>query len=987
MGNIVYRMHELGITSACMQKRSFAYALKSREESYMAKAMAVKQTLRELFDGTLKKEDAEKVLKERFEAIPYPSEEQRAMHAQDSLAQIMRYYTCEKRHPNEAKAQIVELKSSVETMPVLVSPDYFFLYDDVLEVVKIKVSKPSLSQASAVDDIGLYAMLCYAREMMPKGAAGTIKASYYFLAKKNDSKSAKKPNFDTDFFNTTGGLNIVSLQEYYTNDGSAKESDLDVHFKKVIDTFLDGVPKEKCTEDDCQKCDLFDICKYQEPPLAIKKTPVVRSVKDITLTDAQAEAIEYERGVCRINAGAGAGKTLVIALRTATLLSKGVKPEELCLVTFTKAGAEEMRSRIKLYVDDMGLDVDVDKITIQTFNAFGDEIIQREYAKVGFTAPPTVIDDVERSHIIATILNEAVKRPYVVDGVQSPNPLKRLDFRNFTMASKYAFGAVPAVKKVFDVMKAERLSAYDVDEIYNRLGFNGIPKETVAEIAKLYDEYDEKLKKENLLEFADQETLVFDLLHQEPFYFERFGFKHITVDEFQDTNERQLEIVKMLRDCPSFESLMIVGDDSQAIFGFRNTSPDFIINFDKYMGEEVDDIYLLENHRSTPEIIDYANKINANNLHRVVKDLISTRPHGKKVVAKGFHSTKDEREYVLDGIEKHIESGVKPEDIAVICYTKYELQEMAALLASKGIQSVMLNPEPFIENSRVRAAIAYANAVRDSEDTKDVLTYANALIGGGVMDMSAEEVEALIAKTSEDIAAFNAIEDASEKKTAFMDALKAIDRNEDEVYENFLETLERKPEVGAICDYLDEFYLYGSGAAFRRNHDYPGVVLTTAHSSKGLEWNIVYNMISKYDEESIGTYSALREERRRLLFVSATRARDELYITSQYVAYGKKGSYTYNGFLVESYKALGMEFSIGTIEVEREMIAVAQKAARAEERKKALEKEPELASLTKKKSKKASAEEKPDVKAPKKAKKPEHDEPVTLEEIDRLFAM
>ena len=151
-----------------------------------------------------------------------------------------------------------------------------------------------------------------------------------------------------------------------------------------------------------------------------------------------------------------------------------------------------------------------------------------------------------------------------------------------------------------------------------------------------------------------------------------------------------------------------------------------------------------------------------------------------------------------------------------------------------------------------------------------------------------------------------------------MKMLKTIDENEDEVYESFLATLERKQSTSQVFKYCNDFKNFGSSAAYRRTHNYPGVVLTTAHSSKGLEWQIVFNMISKYDGPELYRGSKesrmMVEERKRLLFVSMTRARDELIITGQFVSHGKRGEYTYNQFLEAAYECVGQHFSPDDVE-------------------------------------------------------------------------
>lgn len=903
-----YKMYQLRDVDACSTRRAFTYLFQGKEQDHMRKAMITKKVIKDVVFSRIDQSEIENVLDEAFQNATFPSDQQREVQKMDTLRQIMRYLHSEMRMPLEPYPMDVMLS---DDMCVHVTPDLMFTnMDNTLEVVQIKTGKPSLTQKKANTDLGLYALVKYGQAMIEdEDDIDKVIASYYYLGKKNDSYSTDKPNFDNDFFQNKGGNNIVSLSDLGEPDM------LDEKFKPLVERFAQGLPKDECSKKDCENCELYHVCNYTEPPIAIVKEPVVKSIKDIVLTEAQERAVEYEKGVCRINAGAGAGKTLVIALRTATLINKGVKPEEICLVTFTTSGAEEMRNRIALYCEDFGLDVDVSKMSIQTFNAFGNSIVTEEYSKLGFTQPPALIDDVERSHIVAAILNMAINH-------NSSSELKRLNWRNFEMNTKYVKGALAVARNVFRIMKTYQYSAGNIEQIRERIDWSTgfVPtNESLLELCLLYDSFDEKLRSENLIEYADQEALLFELLHQDPYYFERFNYKHLIVDEFQDTSENQIKIVKQLCDCPSFESLMVVGDDSQSIYGFRDTTPEFIINFQRYMNLPVDDIFLMDNHRSTPEIIEYANKINSLNKKRVEKDLIASRPSGKAVECHGFITSEEERAFVLEGVKNHLAAGFKPEDIAILCYSKNELLKMADLLQEENIPSVLLNPETMIENSRVRAALSFLSAYQDTENTKDIMIYVNALLGGGIMYMTGHDVAYQVESIQNKLEQIQAIGNPVRQKEILMEFLEKIDHNDDEVYQRFLDTLKRK-QLDKLLEYTNEYELYGSENAYRRTHDYPGVVLTTAHSSKGLEWPIVYNMISGYHtSEFVRMKQDAIEERRRLLFVSATRARDELYITSQYVAYGKAEEYVYNQFLKESFDVLGKEFSIANIEAEREL--------------------------------------------------------------------
>ena len=917
----IFKMYELSGSDACQERRKFMYFLKERDPEHLKKAIITRDILKKLFRNELKKEEVLDTLEKEFQTIAFCSPEQRRIQADDTANRILRYYNSESRIPKETEPKEISLFGK---MTVITTPDFIFQSENILgekeiEIVKVKCSRPDLTQKNADKDIGLYAMLEYAKDFVHKGEIAEITASYYYLTKANDSYSKSNPRFDLSFFDTKGGKNIVSISD--TVDmcfDTQKKSSLTAKMETVVEEFLTGIPKEECTKADCEHCQIREICQYSDAPISLEKEPVVKNLQDMMLTSDQEKAIEYEQGICRINAGAGAGKTMVIALRVATLLNKGVKPEEIFLVTFTNSGANEMRSRIKLFVDDFGLDVEMEKLRIQTFHGFGNDIIQKEYEKLGFREKPELIDDVERSSIIVELLNQKTKALfYDPDGNKTESPILELDFRNFTFQSAYVNGALPMVKMIFTIMKENQYSASDIGEIRSKLDYYGnfISDSTLEQVARLYDEYDETLRERNLIEFADQETMLFEIIHQDPFYFESYGFKHIIVDEYQDTNETQMRMLKLLVECPTFTSLMVVGDDSQAIFGFRNTSPDFIISFPQYINKTVDDIYLLENYRSTPEIIAFANAVNERNVNRVQKKLRAMKPHGKEVIVRGFSKTDEEFRYVVDGIKEHLKHGRASEDIAVICFSKAELLKVGDMLTKEGIPSVLLNPEPYCDNSRVQAALSLFALFDDTDDTKDALIFSNARNRIYLPDATDEEVEKRIEEVQTLVAEIQSADTEEIAKGMLFRILESIDQD-DEVYEKFLEKLRRRT-YEKIFDYVKEFRLYGSQEAVRRMNDYPGVVLTTAHSSKGLEWPVCYNMISKYASKEVLENQKRCEEHRRLLFVSATRAREELYVTGQYIAYGKKGEYTYNPFLLEAFQAAGIHFSVEEYEKEK----------------------------------------------------------------------
>ena len=904
----------------CNKAAKVAFNINEGTNFRYERAVACKKALHEqIFNKAAADIDAD--LEEAFENVETRSNKQKEVQKAEMKKYIERYVHSETRPLIKATPNTVVIPL-VKDVEVSVSPDFLVITDmtdvdkkdnpeglsSVVEVIKIKMGKPDITQKAAQTNVGFHALSVYGRAFVGKGEKAKIIASQYYLRRKDD-RGGSNPHFEENFF-AKGGLNVVSVSDIYT-EGDA-ETELDKTMLPKWEEFLAGKEETDCTEDDCKYCKYHDACKYQEPPVQSNIVKKLTKLSSLVLSEEQQDAVNYTDGILRINAGAGAGKTTVVALRVVNLLLAGVAPESIILLTFTVPGAEEMRTRINDYINDFGLDEDEDmdlsKMRIMTFNAFGNEVIKEEFGRFGFAKVPKVIDAPERASIIADLLNS--------------HDIKGLDYKNFSMATKSCMGALGFTQKAFDIIKREQLGCGDEDVLKDKLGylanFAG-DVSTLPDLISLYDEYDEMMRDENLIEFADQEVMLMELLHEEPYYLEKFGFEHIIVDEFQDSNENQIHFLQLLAECPTFKSLMVVGDENQAIYGFRGCSPEFIINFDTYFaGRKVDDIDILENRRSTKKIIEFANKIAGFNYSKRIHELISTREDGNPVIVRGFISKNAEYEYIVESIEKKIKAGTPESSIAVICPKNEQLNQISTMLKEKGITTVMLNPEPLLENSRVLAVLNFFKFWQDDTNERAAFSFINAAMMGGAMDLSQEEVDKEIEDLKKQILKLRRMP-LEARIEALEDIFKSIDYNDDELYQSFVEGLLMKGEK--MPEYAADFLEFGENEKRRRNHAYDGVALTTAHSSKGLEWSIVYNSLTGYDSEDLHVGKNSRdkiEEKNRLLFVSCTRARDELIVTGDYTAYGNaKTGYVYNQFLKNLYDVVGQKFDATTIEGER----------------------------------------------------------------------
>ena len=809
----------------------------------------------------------------------------------------------------------------------------------------------SMPKKVTIDWLQFYAYILYNRmwiEADPTVQAGTEVLSvvtFEYMKRVDDTKKGMHVTFSDS--PRDGGRNIVSYTERVVKGAAPTESmrSYDDLFKPAVAKYIAGVEEHECFEDDCRYCMKKNICKYVRAPKPIKIVEEQKKVSGKSFTATQTKVMAIDKGITVVDAVAGAGKSTCMVYRVAELLDAGVDPKDIFIATYMVCAANELRERLQMVMSqDYGWDEtslqSLEDMYVGTFNAWEQMIIDQEFTRWGYTKAPKVIDESEKQAVLDNITN--ISRICVVEG---------LDYTH-NGDENYRDTALDIIKTAMDVIKANCLQPDEAGigflKSENGLGYrcNYISNENAyIELFKVYEIYTAYLKQNNLLEYADQEQMVLGLIKSDPEYLNGFGtgkgYKHVIVDEFQDSNYVQDFIIHALRNCPDNESVMTVGDDYQSIMGFRHTSPEFMLNFpNSFPGEHVERIEMLDNFRCTPEIIGFANKVISLNRSGSNKQLIAHKPSGKPVVVKGFFEKKERLQYIADTIKEKLAQGVEPYDIAVLGYTGDECDQICDILTRNGIPSIKMAPQYLLKNSAVIAAISFIKALADPKaNTKGLAEYANALEAGGLKMATSEEMMEKVQDAMNLATAINNQADPLVKKEMLMDALKAIDF-EDEIYESFLEQLEPK-DFYTLVNYVYILKKYGAKSKVHPVQKYPGVCVTTCHSSKGLEWKVVFTCINKFDTEADRRSSkakALNEEKRRLFFVTATRAREELYVLGEYVAFGNmKNGYTYNSFLKEAYEANGMVFDEGTIE--------AQKALKKQEEKRKKEEAKILESL------------------------------------------
>lgn len=889
---------KLSKNNRCSKMRARAdVSLRGEKSPTMNKPMACRDVVLDYLYHGLKIVDVPAALAAKFKDVGYVNPQQELENLDVMTKQVMRYL--QKEEENKGSRYFLDPQPLVINCfgtDVRVKPDALIDTGTRIQAVKFKFKKPDIALAGARNDQSVTTSLeCYALWKYACACAPSIDTlcdgGYLYTGKDG------KHEHDIDF----GDLEPCNTTAYrMLSFAASAESTVDNLFLPVWTDFQTGTT---CDEADCMFCPFINACRFNSAPIIIQQK-VHKKMGDVMLSPAQEQAVNFIQGIGRIKAGAGAGKTLVVALRVMTLLSAGYEPEKMLLITFTINGAAEMRQRIQFFCEEYGFEPDTaDKIRICTFNSFGQLAIENEYAFLGYTEAPQVVDSIIRKKMILEVI--------------AGECLPGVNYKAFE--AMYGNGGFDKVCEAFDYFKMWGLNSFtwESEDEETQLRVRNAPVPINDAWMRVYDAYNEAMKNANLIEYADQQRLLEEILADNPYYIEdKYGFQHVIVDEFQDTSDQEIRLLKKLVDAKDFVSLLVVGDDSQNIFeSMRGTNNENIINFDEKMGEEITDFQLMENYRSTPEIIDIANKINARRTVKLDGDLIARRPDGSPIEVFAFASQKREYAWVADSIADKVNSGVAPESIAFIAKDGNELKAMGHELTARGIPSQLLTPEKVNMNSRVIAAIALAEFLANTAATQCAFDFLNTIQDGQLFEKTSAEI-------TEEIESFvKTIEAEKGEKNdvdLFFEWLDKLDAS-DETYKQFADKLSKFTNFDDVLAYARAMKRFGQKESYRRKvYSGKGVILTTVHSSKGLEWPIVYVSVTKFNN------ATKLEESRRVLFTAVTRARDELICTG--VA-NKKG----RAYIEEIFGYAGKPFEVIPDEDDAEARARKERAAEVRE--------------------------------------------------------
>lgn len=606
------------------------------------------------------------------------------------------------------------------------------------------------------------------------------------------------------------------------------------------------------------------------------------------LNENQKRAVEHLNGPCMVLAGPGSGKTRVITYRIANMVvNKEIKPTSILAISFTKASSVEMKNRAL----SLSKDYRMNKVTYGTFHSVFFRIL-RFFVK----------------YDLDSILDEKSKR-LALKGI-----MKNLNIENADDDE-----TVGQVINEISFVKNELMDKYDFDsEILSS-----------DEFIKTYNMYEEYKSQINKIDFDDMLIKTYELLlnNNQALQRVRSAYKYILVDEFQDINKVQFEVLKLIAN--PMNNIFVVGDEDQSIYGFRGSRPDFLLEFEEYF-EGTNKVVLDINYRSKEEIIDIANRLIEKNDNRYEKVIKCGQGNGAQINYVSPEDSEEEAVFIAKDILEEIKKDyVEYSDFAVIYRTNIQSRALVDVFMDMRIPFVVKDSIITIyDHWAAQDILAYLRIGLNPQNNKDWVRIINKpfrYISKDNVNMVKDEsdfINALINKCNlhpKQVKTINDLDiDLSYLKTLNpKNAISYIRTSLD--YDRYIldYCTNRKIKTNGLIEILNE--LESSATNFKTIKDYlehidrvkselvdnknnkntDGVIFTTMHSAKGLEFKNVYIIGANegtipheksYDIEDDEKKIEQIEEERRLMYVAITRAEENLYISSPINKYGKKVS-------------------------------------------------------------------------------------------------
>ena len=597
----------------------------------------------------------------------------------------------------------------------------------------------------------------------------------------------------------------------------------------------------------------------------------------------QQEAVNQTEGPLLILAGAGSGKTTVLANRVQHIIGSGLAaPWQVLAITFTNKAAGEIRERL---INAIG--PEANDIWAYTFHSCCARILRRFADRLGYTSHFTIYDTDDQKRVMK-------------------HCQKALEISDKILHHKSILSEISSAKD----------SLVDYEE-YKKLAQNDFRK---ARIADCYELYQKELLKSDAMDFDDIIFNTVRLLEGNPDVLELYQkqFKYVMVDEYQDTSHAQYILVSLL--AGGYNNICVVGDDDQSIYRFRGATIENILSFEnQYKNARV--IRLEQNYRSTQNILDAANAVIANNKNRKGKNLWTQAGSGEKIIFNTLEDEAAEASFIAQEILKNVKNGKKMSDHAVLYRMNAQSRNIEITFAKSGIPHKVIGGNRFFDRKEIKDVISYFAVINNPADNVRLQRIINVPKRGIGDTMFANVMEIA---TGLGLSAFEVCERADEFQKTLRSAQKlqgfaAMIRHFQDCLDddmplsdllqevldktNYFDYLDEDPESAEdrknninelssmfikyqeedadfeLSDFLEDVALVADIDSY--NEDDDAVVLMTLHSAKGLEFPIVFipgmeesvfpGNQSVYSEEDL-------EEERRLAYVGITRAKEKLYL-------------------------------------------------------------------------------------------------------------
>ena len=630
------------------------------------------------------------------------------------------------------------------------------------------------------------------------------------------------------------------------------------------------------------------------------------------LNEKQYEAVTTAFRNVRIIAGAGSGKTRVLTYRIAYLISEvKVLPWKILAITFTNKVANEMKNRVIKMIPEAEKD-----LTIKTFHSFAAMFLRKEIPLIGFPSSFTILDEEDQSKLVKDIIAEM----------------------GFRRGDKIC-------GKAISYIGSQKLHERYPDDIT-------ITKESFEDeklCLEIYQRYEEEKNKQLCLDFDDLLLKTIFILENYPTTRQKWQDRidHILVDEFQDTNDVEYKLIKLLSKPSTCH--YVVGDPDQTIYTWRGANQDIILNLQKdYLDMET--IILNRNYRSTTKILNSANKLIAYNKMRVKKDLYTENEEGKPIVTHHSNTSRDEADFVAREIKKLVQvDGYSYKDIALLYRSSYITMDFESAFSKYQIPYKIYGGLKFYQRKEIKDVLAYFHLITNTKDDisfERIMNVPRRGIGDTSVNAIKEEAHNLGVSMYDYIRDFDFEIQTSEAPRKSINALKimitVIDKTRIDINKNeevFSKTLEemilsfgyydylgkeedgddRIENVKALFEDIRHFlhtnpestfdeYLQNISLLSAQDEVADGdfVTLMTVHTAKGLEYPVVFVVrlnagvfphVRSFAENG---YKGLEEER-RLAYVAMTRAKKLLYLTfAGDYSYVLQGNLLPSQFLKES---------------------------------------------------------------------------------------